>query len=52
MGRTVGLLGMEERINLLSGKLKIESQPGRGTRIHFEIPWQENGGKENTHSGS
>ena len=34
----IGLLGMEERIELLKGKLTIESKPGKGTRIHFEIP--------------
>jgi signal transduction histidine kinase len=32
-----GLLGIEERIELLKGKLTIESKPGKGTRIHFEI---------------
>jgi signal transduction histidine kinase len=34
----IGLLGMEERIELLKGKLTIGSKPGKGTRIHFEIP--------------
>jgi two-component system sensor histidine kinase DegS len=40
----MGLLGMGERIELLKGKLKIESKPGRGTSVHFEIPRQESGG--------
>ena len=35
---SVGLLGMEERANLLGGKLRIDSQPGRGTSITFEGP--------------
>ncbi len=51
-GMAVGLLGMEERINLLGGKLNIESQPGGGTCVHFEIPWQEGGGEENSRSYS
>lgn len=40
----IGLLGMEERIELLKGKLEIESKPGKGARVHFEIPRQESGG--------
>jgi signal transduction histidine kinase len=40
----MGLLGMGERIELLKGKLEIESKPGKGTRVHFEIPSQERGG--------
>ncbi len=37
-GRGLGLMGMEERITLLGGKLHIESQPGRGTHITVEVP--------------
>jgi signal transduction histidine kinase len=33
-----GLRGMEERVHLLGGTLTVQSQPGRGTRIHFRIP--------------
>jgi signal transduction histidine kinase len=33
-----GLLGMEERIALLDGKLSIRSEPGKGTRIHVHVP--------------
>jgi two-component system sensor histidine kinase UhpB len=51
-GIAVGLLGMEERISLLEGKLNIESQPGGGTRVHFKIPWQEGSGKKNPRSHS
>lgn len=36
--RALGLLGMEERVALLGGALRIDSQPGRGTRIAVEIP--------------
>ena len=34
----LGLLGMQERIELLQGQFHIESQPGNGTRINIEIP--------------
>jgi len=37
-GTTLGLLGMEERVNLLGGTWQIESQQGRGTRVAVEIP--------------
>ena len=29
---------MAERIELLAGQLQIDSRPGRGTRIHADIP--------------
>jgi signal transduction histidine kinase len=35
----LGLIGMEERVRLVKGKLSIASQPGRGTRIALEIPY-------------
>ena len=34
----LGLLGMEERVTLLGGSLRIDSHPGRGTRIAVDIP--------------
>jgi len=39
--RGLGLLGMEERVRSLGGRLKIESQPGRGTTISAELPLSE-----------
>jgi signal transduction histidine kinase len=36
-----GLAGMRERIERLGGKLKIESQPGKGTQVHVEVPVRE-----------
>lgn len=33
-----GLLGMEERANLLGGQLMLYSHPGKGTRVHVSIP--------------
>jgi signal transduction histidine kinase len=34
----LGLLGMKERISLLDGTLKIESQPGNGTHVYISVP--------------
>jgi signal transduction histidine kinase len=37
----MGLLGMQERLDLLGGWLEIESQPGRGTHLVACVPWKE-----------
>jgi signal transduction histidine kinase len=34
----LGLSGMREWVELLGGKLSVESQPGKGTRILFRLP--------------
>ena len=34
----LGLLGMRERIEMVGGKLSVESSPGRGTIIRAQIP--------------
>lgn len=36
-----GLMGLRERASLLGGEVRIESQPGRGTVLHVEIPLEE-----------
>ena len=36
--RGMGLLGMEERITHLGGAFRVDSQPGRGTTLHIELP--------------
>lgn len=38
-----GLVGMSERVQLLSGVFHLESDPGRGTRIEAVIPVKEMG---------
>ncbi len=34
----IGLLGMQERLEMLDGQLEIESSPGGGTRLRASIP--------------
>ncbi|MGA8892880.1 MAG: ATP-binding protein [Anaeromyxobacteraceae bacterium] len=36
--RHFGLMGIEERVEILGGKVRIESAPGQGTRVHLEVP--------------
>ncbi|MBN1314758.1 MAG: response regulator [Anaerolineales bacterium] len=36
----IGLLGMQERVELLGGELKIDSQPDQGTCLVATIPWE------------
>jgi signal transduction histidine kinase len=35
---SLGLLGMEERVQQMNGRLEIESSPGEGTLINVEVP--------------
>jgi two-component system NarL family sensor kinase len=37
-----GLIGMNERVKLLSGKLQISSSPGAGTELDITIPLEAN----------
>lgn len=36
----IGLLGMQERVSLLGGELKVKSDQGRGYRITALVPWK------------
>ncbi|MGM0837630.1 MAG: sensor histidine kinase [Bacillota bacterium] len=36
--KSFGLLGMRERVELISGELKIQSKPGSGTTVFIQIP--------------
>ncbi|MFC2020354.1 sensor histidine kinase [Chloroflexota bacterium] len=36
--RQLGIIGMQERVNLFGGRLKIQSNPGSGTRIITSLP--------------
>jgi signal transduction histidine kinase len=40
-GKALGLLGMQERVGMLDGKLDIDSAPGAGTRIRVRLPLSE-----------
>ncbi|MFC2014757.1 histidine kinase [Chloroflexota bacterium] len=37
-----GLRGIRERIDVVGGELSINSTPGQGTRIRFQIPLEDN----------
>lgn len=37
----LGLFGMRERVEMLGGKLTIESSPGKGTAINVEVPYDD-----------
>jgi signal transduction histidine kinase len=51
--RGLGLLGMEERVRRLGGKLKISSEPGKGTLLEAFLPitalGPRNGNGANSH---
>ncbi len=36
--KTIGLSSLKERMELLGGRLDIESQAGQGTRVVMELP--------------
>lgn len=40
MDRGLGLVGMQERVELLNGKLLVETDPGAGTMLRVEIPFK------------
>ncbi|HET8722847.1 MAG TPA: ATP-binding protein [Anaeromyxobacteraceae bacterium] len=41
--RHFGLMGIEERVEILGGKVSIESAPGQGTRIRLQVPLPREG---------
>lgn len=34
----LGLIGIQERLNVLKGTFHVDSQPGRGTKLSITIP--------------
>jgi PAS domain S-box-containing protein len=42
-GRGLGLVSMQERLQLVNGTLSIQSQPERGTTIHARVPLSSSG---------
>jgi signal transduction histidine kinase len=47
-----GLVGVEERINILGGTFAIASRPGAGTTVHVSIPLQDAAGRPLPSSGA
>jgi len=43
----LGLLGMRERVEMVGGTFKIESEPGHGTTLHVRVPFNKSA-KEHT----
>lgn len=39
--RGFGIIGMQERVSLLGGKIDIQSKPGFGTNIYIEVPYSK-----------
>jgi len=37
-GKTLGLLGMQERVRMLDGEFEIVSTPARGTKVRARLP--------------
>lgn len=37
----LGLIAMQERVSSIGGTLRIESQPGRGTELSLQLPWED-----------
>jgi signal transduction histidine kinase len=50
--RGLGLLGMEERVHRLGGRLHIDSQLGRGTLVEAVLPMVELTAKKENHAHS
>src|SRR5690625_2778329 len=38
--KSFGLIGMRERVEMLEGKISIDSQPGKCTMIFIQVPYQ------------
>src|SRR6185436_2391235 len=36
--QSFGLIGMQERIHLLAGEIKLEGSPGKGTTVTVTVP--------------
>ena len=52
-GAGIGLVGIEERVREVHGRLSIHSRPGAGTALDIEIPVSHGAdGKEGAHEGA
>jgi two-component system sensor histidine kinase UhpB len=50
--RGFGIVGIQERISLLGGQMDIQTKPGFGTLIHFEIPYENVRGEDEEDTSS
>jgi len=41
--RPFGLMGIRERVEILGGQVRIDSAPGKGTRLHIDVPLPREG---------
>ena len=39
--RGLGLVGMQERVELLGGEVEVNTVPGFGTQVHIHLPLKE-----------
>lgn len=39
--KTLGILGMKERVALIGGSCEIESEPGKGTHVRVIVPFEQ-----------
>ena len=39
--KTLGILGMKERVSLIRGEFAIESKPGKGTTVRVSVAFEE-----------
>ncbi len=46
----LGLLGIEERVARLGGKCEVRSEPGNGTLLSVELPFDERHESRDTHA--
>ncbi len=44
--RGLGIMGMQERVSLLGGKMDIQSRPDFGTYIYIEVPYSRREGAD------
>jgi signal transduction histidine kinase len=49
--RGFGIIGMQERVSLLGGRIDIQSRPGFGTHMNIEIPYQKGSGGNEKNTG-
>lgn len=49
--KRMGLKGMENRVRLIKGRVRIDSAPGAGTRLFFEIPAEQGEGARDRNEG-